>query len=82
MSSLWTQFLETWVHAASIALPLARVALSFFINPTRCSQRVVGEEAIEVIDTCVAYFEGCEPYCSRLVSVFVCLCVYVEACLP
>jgi hypothetical protein len=48
VSSLWTQFLETWVHATSIALPLARAALSYFISPTRCQQRVVGEEAIEV----------------------------------
>jgi hypothetical protein len=48
MSSLWTIFWN-WVHATSIALPLARVGPQpiFFISLARCWQRGVGEEAIE-----------------------------------
>jgi hypothetical protein len=67
MSSLWTIFLEPWVHATSIALPLARVAhhSSFSSVLLVASNEGLEKKLLSSLSRYVACCEGCEPRCSR-----------------
>ena len=46
------------------------------------SNKWLEKKLLRSLPCCVACCEGCEPRCSRVVSVFGCLCVYIAACLP